>query len=382
MFLPRSKCVICGENIARIKFNLKTTKSEKSKTLLLKFVEKLYKNISFLHCNICSSCYQLLNELDVIQQREKELFTQLKDFISKVENCKTSRILRQPLKIGKDDMDDELDPEEPEDKLPDLNLKNLPIKVKRIRRTTDDPAISEKISLIPESDSDNDMRNEKVFEQIQSSIQMDLSKHIVQHMTKSKPKTVLCEICGQSFKTKSGYENHMKKHEGAEDEMRLLGLNKMIEGPCFCDVCGKGFNQKASLSRHFVIHTGESRYQCEACGKKFLHHSSFNMHKKIHAGERNFKCDMCDHRFLTNSHLKRHLRATHEKEKNHNCMSCGKKFTENYNLIAHMKIVHKEPTRVDEYVIEEGIKQASLLDQEGRIDVQEVQSVVFNNYVN
>lgn len=85
---------------------------------------------------------------------------------------------------------------------------------------------------------------------------MDLSKHVEEVMNKNKPShNILCEICGQSFKTKNGYENHIKKHDSVEDDIRLLGLNK--EGPCFCNICGKCFSQKASLSRHLPIHTGK-----------------------------------------------------------------------------------------------------------------------------
>lgn len=189
---------------------------------------------------------------------------------------------------------------------------------------------------------------------------MDLSKHIEEHMTKCKPsKNILCEICGQSLKTKIGYENHLKKHDAVGDDLKLLALNKIDEN-CFCEVCGKNFNQKGALARHLPIHTGEvsfgkpswiltgpfsgeSRYQCEECGKKFLHHSSFNIHRKIHAGLRNFRCEFCNHGFLTNSHLKRHVRACHQKLRNHPCPYCRHKFTENYNLLAHIKVVHKQP---------------------------------------
>lgn len=81
-------------------------------------------------------------------------------------------------------------------------------------------------------------------------------------MNKSKPvKNILCEICGQSFKTKAGYENHLKKHDDIEDEIKLLALNKQDDNCWFCNICGKNFNQKNALARHVPIHTGETLTQ-------------------------------------------------------------------------------------------------------------------------
>ncbi|KAL1490465.1 hypothetical protein ABEB36_013153 [Hypothenemus hampei] len=355
MYLPTSKCVLCSEQIRKLKYNLKNTYSQTSNLQLIKFVEKLYKNVFLLHCNICTSCYDLLNELDAIQQREKELYSQLKYVISKSQAFGSVKTEPEDIKIDVYEDESELFmskylkklPDKPKDeeeiKIEGIDLKGLPIKVKRIKVNPKKPR----------EEKSNKSNNEKIFEQIQSSIQMDLTKHVIEYMHKTKPiRNVLCEICGQNFKTKSGYDNHMKKHGNVEDEIKLLSLNKSEEKSS-CNICGKTFNQKGSLVRHLAIHTGESRYQCEECGKKFLHHSSFTMHKKIHAGQRNFKCDTCNHCFLTNSHLQRHRRSTHDKERNHICEYCSKKFCEHYNLLAHIKLVHEKGSVVEQQFVEE-----------------------------
>jgi len=338
MFLQRSSCILCGEHIQKIKYNLKTTYSQTSHVLLIKFVEKLYNNIFLMHCNICSSCYDLLNELDIIQTREKELYTKLKNYISKAQGLtlELDTCINSTVKLEENEVSTFLDDDVL--KIENIDLKKLPIKIKRI---SSDVAKTDEISKSLNSKPNSNVKNQDAFEKIQSSIQMDLSKHLQDHVNKYKSsKDVLCEICGQNFKTKSGYDNHIKKHDDAEDNLKILVMNKKDEDQILCNICGKTFGQKGALSRHLFIHSGQTRYQCEECGKKFVHNSSFNMHRKIHAGVRNFKCNECNKGFLSRSHLKRHLRAAHSGQKNHCCEYCGKKFAENYNLIAHVKVLH------------------------------------------
>lgn len=53
-----------------------------------------------------------------------------------------------------------------------------------------------------------------------------------------------CDLCNQTFKTKSNLEIHISTFH--------KGMN-----PNECPICHKVFNQKASLSRHVAIHTGK-----------------------------------------------------------------------------------------------------------------------------
>ncbi|KAF7266300.1 hypothetical protein GWI33_020328 [Rhynchophorus ferrugineus] len=290
MHLQRTSCILCGEHIINIQYNLKTTLSEKSKVVLIKFVEKIYKNVFLMHCNICTNCYNLLNEIDVIQSREKELYDKLKYCISKVDNSSLENSSDKCIKsLTKGKLDNIIE---------GVDIKRLPIKIRKITQNVNSD------ELILQSNISNNFQEDKLaLEKVQSIIQMDIIKHEEELNNKNKvSKRILCEKCGQTFKTKLG--------------------------------------KKALLELHLLIHSGESRYQCEQCGKKFMHHSSFNIHKKIHLGQRNFKCLQCDKLFLTGSHLKRHIRATHTLEKGYSCSMCEKKFAENYNLMAHIKI-HK-----------------------------------------
>ncbi|CAG9771757.1 unnamed protein product [Ceutorhynchus assimilis] len=365
MYLTRSSCVICGEHINKIQYNLKTTFAEKSNVLLIKLVEKFYKNVLFLHCNICSACYEVLNELDAIQHRQKELFTKLKENISRIEktnldtnlssdnedyfdytdmaNCSSPKS-PSPSKstIIEGQLKKDYSSEEEEIKVDSIDLKKLPITIKRVKPIIETSMIDVEPSreIISRVTKKQVAENDKLFEKIQSSIKKELSNHVEQ-ANKEKPKDFLCEICGMSFRMQVGYLKHIKKHDDADDEIKLLALNKQSD-ECLCNVCGKSFQQKAALKRHLHLHTGVPRFQCEHCGKDFIHQSSFRMHLKIHANVRDAVCEICKHAFLTQSHLKRHLRTAHQPSaKDYACNLCSKKFAEQHNLNTHLKKFHQ-----------------------------------------
>lgn len=60
---------------------------------------------------------------------------------------------------------------------------------------------------------------------------------------------MVCDICGQSYKSKKALEIHIGMHRGFS--------------PHACHVCGKKFTQKGALVRHMPLHTGEKPYQVQ-----------------------------------------------------------------------------------------------------------------------
>lgn len=178
MYLPRTSCIICGGHIAKIRYNLKTTYSEKSNELLIKFVEKFYKNICFLHCNICSDCHGLLNELDAVQHREKELYKQLKNHISKLDDSKPKIEVKHETSDDDDDVPLSLalsvSPKQSsvssgckeEIKIEDLDLTKLPITVKRISSKSNRQSDIEVVPKATEIAPKHLVENKKAFEQV------------------------------------------------------------------------------------------------------------------------------------------------------------------------------------------------------------------------
>lgn len=75
----------------------------------------------------------------------------------------------------------------------------------------------------------------------------DLAEHECNVPSVVTARTFICDICGQSYKTKGGLAIHMIIHS---EERRHS-----------CLVCGKSFTARVALARHTPIHTREMNYQ-------------------------------------------------------------------------------------------------------------------------
>ncbi len=47
-----------------------------------------------------------------------------------------------------------------------------------------------------------------------------------------------------------------------------------------CEVCAQSFCSKTVLAQHMRVHTGEKPYKCDVCNKAFTQASSLYSHKK------------------------------------------------------------------------------------------------------
>lgn len=138
-------------------------------------------------------------------------------------------------------------------------------------------------------------------------------EHIKSHQCMSE--SIICDICGQIYKTKASLKYHVGIHHG----------QNLFE----CELCNKKFTQKGALVRHMPLHTGERPHQCDKCGKQYLHYSSFHMHQLAHDNIRQKKCSICGMSLRSKSHLTRHMRV-HTGEKPFECPICGQKFAQRY----------------------------------------------------
>ena len=71
--------------------------------------------------------------------------------------------------------------------------------------------------------------------------------------------------CGATFKSKSGYQQHMKRH---------LGIFKY-----HCPYCQKGLGSSEYVKEHLRIHhTGLHGYHCNKCRQEFPNVSKLRIH--------------------------------------------------------------------------------------------------------
>ncbi|XP_047465454.1 zinc finger protein 37-like isoform X3 [Mugil cephalus] len=138
-----------------------------------------------------------------------------------------------------------------------------------------------------------------------------------------RKKTLVCDICGQSFTQGVNLNSHMRGHTG--------------EKPYSCNVCEKTFARDCNLSRHMIVHTREKPFACHVCDLRFKHRASLKMHMRVHTGVKPFACVVCGGRFNRSGTLKIHMRL-HTGEKPFACDVCGHSYTVKSNLTKHMRV--------------------------------------------
>ncbi|XP_064547197.1 uncharacterized protein LOC135434518 [Drosophila montana] len=195
-----------------------------------------------------------------------------------------------------------------------------------------------------------------------------------------------CELCTASFREKSNYDEHLRRHN---DELFLptLALNHSIldsasgdadgaaagdtsaaagsgsggggvgvgdeedmfppDGPkpFGCEVCHRSFATPGHLNAHRIVHQDERErcYKCDypQCSKSFVSRHSLFDHLKQHYSNEEFKCDICGKIFKSTKNLQNH-KQIHDKVKRYVCQICGSAFAQAAGLYLH-KRRHNRP---------------------------------------
>jgi hypothetical protein len=75
-----------------------------------------------------------------------------------------------------------------------------------------------------------------------------------------------CSKCSKTFKSRSGYHNHLLTYKIENYE---------------CNICGKKFKYKTSLNNHTTRHQNII-YKCNICDKTYYNKRTLTSHKKTH----------------------------------------------------------------------------------------------------
>lgn len=137
----------------------------------------------------------------------------------------------------------------------------------------------------------------------------------------------LCELCMTSFYSESDLLIHERSvyHKGlyhcrwcscifkTKEERNEHVRLKHVDGSMFVDICipcGKGFKSRMGYNNHMkMYHTKEGEvqtYKCEVCGKSCATRSQLNVHMRSHSDQQNYFCVTCNKAFKHKFNLQRH----------------------------------------------------------------------------
>lgn len=84
-----------------------------------------------------------------------------------------------------------------------------------------------------------------------------------------------CVKCNVKFEKKSDYKQHIlsKEHKSETSDNHM------------CNICGQTYKSKAALNIHIGMHKGVSPHECLICGKKFTQKVALTRHMPLHTGQ-------------------------------------------------------------------------------------------------
>ncbi|XP_063544149.1 zinc finger protein 182-like isoform X7 [Cydia strobilella] len=127
-------------------------------------------------------------------------------------------------------------------------------------------------------------------------------KKALHEQTAHQAKVYKCSICEETLKSFYLKNVHLSEVHGVE-ERRIK-----------CPHCPKVFPQDNIMVRHLRrVHQKVKEHVCPVCGDMFFESYQMKVHLMAHTGRKDFKCDFCGKTFMRNSYLGKHIKLYHSK---------------------------------------------------------------------
>ncbi|KAH8243698.1 hypothetical protein KR032_009490 [Drosophila birchii] len=103
-----------------------------------------------------------------------------------------------------------------------------------------------------------------------------------------------------------------------------------------CDKCGEFFKTTTNLKMHQLRHEGVKAFACTTCGLRFVNPYLLKLHERVrHLGETPYACQFCEMKFCTSATRTYHQRTQHIRDWSYKCNLCSVVFNTKSDLNKH-----------------------------------------------
>lgn len=171
---------------------------------------------------------------------------------------------------------------------------------------------------------------------------------------------VLCEVCGQHFRTERLLRDHVNQdHEKKPVTCNICGeivssvyrmrthLQRAHNKRYKCFICPETFENHYKRSRHMIIdHKKKDEQKCPHCSLSFVYRNTMLRHvRESHLKEKNVVCSVCGWKGFGKGRLDFHMKK-HSDERNYKCPSCDKAFKTRKTMKQHHLNIHEKVARM------------------------------------
>eukprot|EP01129_Flabellula_baltica_P017262 TRINITY_DN9515_c0_g1_i1.p1 TRINITY_DN9515_c0_g1~~TRINITY_DN9515_c0_g1_i1.p1 ORF type:complete len:273 (-),score=30.37 TRINITY_DN9515_c0_g1_i1:51-869(-) len=135
-----------------------------------------------------------------------------------------------------------------------------------------------------------------------------LLKHMSVH-TGKLPYICTFPGCDRSFAYPVYLRNHIQRHHDSSSSSNTANDERLL-----CEKCGETFKTQSTLKAHIQYKHSEEKllFPCSLCDKQFTMEKNLKVHvSRSHLKEKPFECQFCHKKFGYNSSLKRHITNIH-----------------------------------------------------------------------
>lgn len=268
-------CFLCKGGASEA-YNVVTTNVFDNSKLLITVLDEVTNNKSAHRAgnDICSKCYQLLNELHYYQEKSRQISDKLHSYL-----ISSDGIIKEEIEIKTTALVDFKVLESEERAVFPEDTDKKPFKchvcfalfvskggfIRHLKRQHSETSTE---NVNSQDNAETKCSNYSINEDTSENNSTKISSG---RETSEKPRIYQCTECPKKWKTAGGLRHHLIAHSTVK--------------PYICEICGQGYKYKSALDVHVGMHNGVCPFTCGYCKKTFTQKGALRRHLPIHTGE-------------------------------------------------------------------------------------------------